>query len=178
MRFFTLVLVAVSAIACSPNAPSASLRATDLASSSAPASAAASPSTAASATPREPAGSEQTSVFDLEVGDCFSASAERIESMTVVDCVQPHVYETFAVLDHPADEGQPFPGNEIGEYADTACQPAFEAFVGIGYPDSTWFITTLPPTEETWAAGDREIVCTLNNEQESEVTGSARGSGE
>jgi hypothetical protein len=121
----------------------------------------------------------ETSVFDLRPGDCFSSGETAIVSVLVVDCDQRHVYEAFAVFDHEAGPDDDYPGDDaIGEYANTACQPPFEEYVGIAYEDSIWYITSIPPSEETWAEGDREIVCTLTNEQETEVTGSAAGSGE
>ena len=60
--------------------------------------------------------------------------------------------------------------------ADEACRPAFEDYVGVAYDDSEWFGTFINPSEETWAEGDREIVCVLHTEDETEVTGSAEGS--
>ena len=67
---------------------------------------------------------------------------------------------------------------EILEYADTECQVPFEDFIGLSYEESQWFITSVTPSQETWDTGDREIVCTVNLEDGSEVTGSAEGSAE
>jgi hypothetical protein len=48
--------------------------------------------------------------------------------------------------------------------------------------DDAWYISWIPPSAETWAAGDREILCTVHQQDENgepiEVTGSAEGSGE
>lgn len=143
------------------------------------ASASTAPSVEASAAPSEAAGGEDVSVFDLEAGDCFSADEEQLESVVVVDCAQPHVYEAFHVFDHDAGPDDAYPGDdEIVQYADDQCQPPFEEFVGTDYESSIWYITSVTPSSETWAEGDREIVCTLNVEDESEVTGSAEGSAE
>jgi hypothetical protein len=125
----------------------------------------------------------EVSVFDLEIGHCFSADAGELETVTVVDCDREHHYEVFAVLDHPAGSDEPFPGDStMLEYADTACQEPFEPFVGRDYLSSIWYITSLPPTEGTWADGDREIICTLNQQDDAgdpiTVSGSAEGSGE
>lgn len=145
-----------------------------------------SPTISAAASPSVDTGSqegEETSVFDLEVGDCFSADADQLETVTVVGCEQSHEYEVFEVLDHEAGGDAAYPGDqEILEYADAACQPSFEPFVGHDYATSIWYITSLTPTTETWADADREIVCTLNQQDDDEepisVTGSAEGSAE
>jgi Septum formation len=148
---------------------------------------AASPSASAAAE-SEPAASptaapsgEETSVFDLEVGDCFSVEADQFDTVLVVDCEQPHEYEAFFVFDHTAGPDEPYPGDDpLFEFADTECQPPFEEYVGHDYQTSIWYITSITPSEETWADGDREIVCTLNQQDENgepiTVTGSAAGS--
>jgi hypothetical protein len=156
--------------------------------SAAATSAAASPSSEASAAESASASAtsegEETSVFELEVGDCFSAdSGDTINTVLVVDCEQPHTYEAFFVFDHDAGPDEEFPGDDaILEYADTACRPPFEEFVEKDYENSIWYITSVTPSAETWATGDREIVCTLDqqdaNDEPIEVTGSAEGSGE
>lgn len=126
-------------------------------------------------------GGEETSVFDLESGDCFSATGDEVETVTVVDCERPHLYEVFGVFDHEAGDDDPYPGDEaMLEYADAECQPLFEAFVGIDYESSIYWITSVTPSDETWTvADDREIVCALKlGETATETTGSAEGTAE
>ena len=121
---------------------------------------------------------EETSVFDLEEGDCFGAAGEQVESVNVVDCEEPHIYEVYALVDYETEDDA-YPGQEaVRSYADEQCEAQFEGFVGIDYESSRWYITSVTPSEETWADGDREIVCALNLEDNSEVTGSAEDSGE
>ena len=144
------------------------------------ASAAASAGADASASPdgSEAPEGEETSVFDLEEGDCFGAAGEQVETVNVVDCEQPHIYEVYALVDYETEDDA-YPGEEaVRTYADEQCEAEFEGFVGIDYESSRWYITSVTPSEETWADGDREIVCTLNLEDNSEVTGSAEDSGE
>jgi hypothetical protein len=142
-----------------------------------------SPPGSTTAAPETPA-AEQVDVFDLAAGDCFSDDDEVLSgSITVVRCDEPHLYEAYAVVEHPGGPDEAYPGDDvIRDDADTACQPAFEAFVGIAYAESVWYITSVTPSAETWAAGDREIVCTLNrldaNDEPIEVTGSAEGAAE
>jgi hypothetical protein len=171
------LLIALAACQSPSPTPSADNATTSPAGSVAAVTASPSPSASGSGS-GDPEGVE-TSVFDLRPGDCFSSGETAIVSVSVVDCDQPHVYEAFAVFDHEAGPDDEYPGDQaIGEDANSACRPPFEEYVGIAYEDSIWYITSIPPSEETWAEGDREIVCTLTNEQETEVTGSAEGSGE
>ena len=137
----------------------------------------------ASASPSDAGEPVETSVFDLEAGDCFSAESDSIESVLVVDCDQSHTYEAFFVLDHEAGPDEEYPGDEaMLTYADDACQPPFEEFVGTDYESSIWYITSVTPSAETWAEGDREIICTLDQQDADgepiEVTGTAEGTAE
>jgi hypothetical protein len=151
------------------------------------ASQAASPSTSVpsesggAGSPTPAVSGEETSVFDLEVGDCFSVDSDQFDTVLVVDCEHPHEYEAFHVFDHEAGPDEPYPGDDpLFDFADTECQPPFEEYVDHEYQTSVWYITSITPSEETWADGDREIVCTLNqqdaNEEPITVTGSAEGS--
>lgn len=151
--------------------------------SASPSVASSGPSVTASVSPTASMGAEATSVFDLEVGDCFSVESDELTTVVVVACEDSHEYEAFALLDHEAGEADPYPGDEaMLEYGNTACQAPFQAYVGREYESSIWYITSVLPSEETWAAGDREFVCTLNQQDaDSEpiaVTGSAQGSEE
>ncbi len=173
----TAILLLASACGSSTESPDASTaQESTPATSSAPSDGA---SAAASAAASTSAG-EETSVFDLEVGDCFSAEGESASTVSVVDCSVTHVYEVFFVFDHEATGQDPFPGDEeISSYADERCEPPFEEYVGNDYDTSIYWITSVTPSDETWAEGDREIVCTLRLGEDGEpTTGSAEGAGE
>lgn len=179
-RFFAragLLVVAVVLAGCQdatedPTPSGTSPSATSI-ESSAPASVSPTASTAGAA----------TSVFDLEVGDCFSVESDELATVVVVACEESHEYEAFAVLDHEAGEADPYPGDDaMLDYGNTECQAPFQVYVGVEYETSIWYITSVFPSEETWAAGDRELVCTVHQQDaDSEpiaVTGSAEGSNE
>lgn len=126
---------------------------------------------------------EEVSVFDLQIGDCFRADGDQVEFVTVVDCESPHFYEAYGIVEYEAGPDEPFPGDDvIVEYADTECQVGFEEFVGLDYQSSVWYITSVTPSEQTWPQGDREIICTLNQQdgvgEPIEASGSAEGSAE
>ena len=141
------------------------------------------PSAEASAPPTDTGEGEVTSVFDIVVGDCFSADSDEVASVTVVDCGRPHAYEAFHLFTHEAGSEAAYPGDDvILDDADTICQGPFEEFVGIEYEASIWYIASVTPSAETWADGDREIICTLDQQDQDgvaiEVIGSAEGSAE
>jgi Septum formation len=174
-----LVIVGINLLGGDSSEPTPSAVASESGSASPSASAAVETEVAASPSAAPPG--EETSVFDLEVGDCFSVDSDQFDTVLVVDCGQPHEYEAFHVFDHAAGPDEPYPGDDpLFEFADTECQPPFEEFVGHEYQTSIWYITSITPSEDTWADGDREIVCTLNQQDENEepitVTGSAEGS--
>lgn len=121
----------------------------------------------------------ETSIFDLETGDCFSIDDPGdISTIRVVPCDEPHVYEAFAVVEHPAGDGDPYPGDDATlEFSEAACRDEFASYVGVAYEESELYITSVYPSRATWSLGDRAIACTLRAEDESELSGSARGSG-
>ena len=171
----TVLLVACDASDSSPTAsPSIAVAPSESVGASAPVAA------SASADVGQGDGTE-TSAFDLETGDCFDAGGDEVDTVTVIECELPHTYEAFAIFDHEAAIDAPYPGDEVLlEYADSACQPYFEEYVGIAYPDSQYWITSVTPSRQTWEEGDdREIVCALKlGEEAEETTGSAEGTGQ
>jgi hypothetical protein len=136
------------------------------------------------------ANSRLRSIVD-DVGECagvFSAYAVNAESLgfgvgdcvdnyAVVDCSMAHEYEVYLVVDHPAHEGKPYPGNRaITRYADKTCRPAFEDYVGVPYEDSIYDYQWLAPDDEFWKAGDREVICGVGDPTGTKLTGVVRGS--
>jgi hypothetical protein len=115
-----------------------------------------------------------TSVFDLEVGDCFDdpTSTGEVSEVPTIDCAEPHDNEVYAAYDY---DGDSFPGDDaMVAAADEGCQDRFESFVGIGYFESALYYTHLVPTQESWDSGDREIICVLYEPGE-KLTGSMEG---
>lgn len=107
-----------------------------------------------------------TAIVDLAVGDCISGD------LTVVDCSTEHDSEAYASITVPGDD---FPGDEsIATQAGQGCTDAFTEFVGIPYDDSSLDYAFYFPTEGSWAAGDRRILC-LIVDPETRVAGSLEG---
>jgi len=84
------------------------------------------------------------SLFDLSVGDCINyPDAGELTNIERTDCAEPHDGEVVDVFDisdgdYPGDDG-------VSQYAGENC-PAEADF-------------HFTPTEESWSAGDREVVC-------------------
>lgn len=114
---------------------------------------------------------------ELRLGDCFDLkdpSADLIDEVDGKPCEETHEYEVF-FLGEMAD-GE-FPGDSAFEtYVVDECAPAFGEFVGTPYAESELDFLYLVPSEESWAEGDREVVCAVFHPQIDELMGSLRGS--
>lgn len=116
--------------------------------------------------------------FSMQVGDCFDdtdSNADEITSVPGVPCSEPHDNEAFAVFDVALPE---YPNEEaMGELAYNACVERFAAFVGRDYESSSLEVTTMYPTQGSWAQDDREIVCAIYSMDMEKLVGSAEGRG-
>ncbi len=104
-------------------------------------------------------------VFDLAVGDCFDAPSDedtfQVSSVPIVECSEPHDNEIYALFD--MDDADDFPGDDAAvAAAEEGCLSRFEDFVGAPYETSIYYVGALWPSADTWADGDREIVCYVN----------------
>jgi hypothetical protein len=120
------------------------------------------------------------SVFDLQEGDCFDAGLNsgqvtEISEVRAVPCAEPHVYEMFSVAEYPAGESPSAADADYTPWERENCLGRFEAYVGIDYDSSLYYISALVPTDSSWAQGDHTMMCFLHNDPESAMTGSARG---
>lgn len=120
-------------------------------------------------------GGEQVSIADLGVGDCVNGAREAGSAATrlpTVSCTEPHESEVFAVFALP--EGD-WPGEDsVLQQADAGCYDRLPAYDAGASEDPSVFITYLYPTDVTWAAGDREVIC-MTYYIDGERTGSLRG---
>ncbi|WP_341952432.1 septum formation family protein [Salinibacterium sp. TMP30] len=114
-------------------------------------------------------------VFSLTVGDCEAASPAEgeVSETTVIDCAEPHQGEIYAASYLP--EGD-FPGGAaIEAQADNDCYTEFESFVGAYVSDSMYDFSWYYPTEQSWADGDREILCIAYSPDGEDIIGSLAG---
>lgn len=113
-------------------------------------------------------------VFSIVVGDCLNDAdvAEQVSSVPIVDCSEPHDSEAYYAEDLPDGD---FPGDAVGSSAEEICAPQFESFVGLADADSVYTYSYYYPTEDSWGAGDREILCVAYSDDLSQITGSIKG---
>ncbi|MEP6843342.1 MAG: septum formation family protein [Pseudolysinimonas sp.] len=130
-------------------------------------------------TQRDPSGTptaanDNADVFSIKVGDCLNdaTATGTVTTAPIVPCSKPHDSEAFkSVL---MKEGK-FPGEDaVKAQADEGCAAAFAAFAGISYNDSDLKISYYFPTSDSWANGDREILCTIYDDGV-KTTGTLKG---
>jgi len=122
-----------------------------------------------------PADGVDSDVFSVAVGDCLNDDGVEgeISSVPKIDCSEPHDSEAFASVE--LDEGD-YPGEDaIFAEAGSACEAQFDAFVGISYSESVFDFSYYYPTPESWASGDREIICLIFDPAGKITSGSLAG---
>lgn len=111
--------------------------------------------------------------LSIKVGDCLGdMQGTSVADVQLIPCGQAHYWEAFAKTNLT---GTTYPGEtQITKKADEFCATEFESFVGIASADSTYASPYLYPTTESWATGDREIMCFAGLDAGG-VTGSLKG---
>jgi hypothetical protein len=117
------------------------------------------------------------SVQVFTVGECVDAlvpDGEEVTDLPVIDCAQEHLGEVVGTIDVP--DADTWPGQAAHEeQAATDCDPLFTTYVGRSYQESRLEMSYLYPTESSWAAGDRQIVCIVFEPEGARRTGSVQG---
>jgi Septum formation len=112
----------------------------------------------------------------VSVGDCVAEVTDNPFDLKAVDCGTAHAGEVFAVTQHPAARGEPYPGNQaITDYAEQTCDASFAEYVGIDFDSSELDFAYWFPTIDSWPAGDREFLCVLAKPDNSPLVGPAKG---
>jgi hypothetical protein len=121
---------------------------------------------------------DDVAATELEVGQCveLDVDATQLSRLPLVDCDEVHQGEVYFVQDLDGDE---FPGEEsAGRQGQDLCAgDAFEDYVGTPFMRSALQFYVAYPSEETWADGDREIVCIAIRPDGGDLAESVRGSG-
>jgi serine/threonine protein kinase len=120
-------------------------------------------SPAANATPT--VGNLQLTQF--QAGDCLTGSNMDLNKNTpwpkiteAVPCSQSHTAEVFYANNHYWPKGGSYPGDStIRNDANSECDNAFQAYVGIPYSKSKYTWTNVVPDASTWPNGDRALHC-------------------
>lgn len=117
-------------------------------------------------------------VLSLQEGQCFDDEGtfkDQVAQVPIVDCDQPHDNEIYHVAEITDSD---FPGSDAVEAkADSECIDAFESFVGTPYDVSELAAGWLVPTEDSWAEGDRSVVCFAYRIDLEKMNGTVEGSG-
>ncbi|MBA2696816.1 MAG: septum formation family protein [Ornithinimicrobium sp.] len=95
-----------------------------------------------------------------EVGDCVDMATlqeEEVTEIPTVDCTQEHDGQLAVSFQMP--EGDYPSDQEFQDALEEECLSGFEEFIGTGYADSSLEIYDLSPTQESWDAGDRRVLC-------------------
>jgi hypothetical protein len=105
---------------------------------------------------------------DLRVGDCYEpvedADDQTLLAAIIVPCEQPHPNEVFGLGDLAGGPDAPFPGvDPVDDDAIELCDSAFESYVGVALDNSRYSYVYYTPTEESWAGGDRVVMCSVED---------------
>lgn len=111
------------------------------------------------------------------MGDCFNDdpfASETVETVPTASCSQPHdneIYFRYSMTDAA------FPGDdEATDAGFSRCLDEFDGFVGVSYLNSALDLFPITPTAESWAEGDRVVLCALYALDLSKLEGSMEGS--
>jgi hypothetical protein len=113
----------------------------------------------AEAAPSTTAAPAPTSLYDLEVGDCFSG-LDPVQDLRIriVECARRHQAEVYGVVELQARR---YPGEDVlRRRAATDCVQDFVGYTGepVG-PDTALAFTEVVPTLESFTTGDRRALC-------------------
>jgi len=118
-------------------------------------------------------------LLTLDVGTCFDDpdKSDLVASwdVPVVDCATPHDNEVYGNEDLAGDE---YPGSDTDYWAGQVCLAAFEGYIGVPYSASIYEFSWFAPSNESWADGDREVICFVYDINLEKMTGSIKGVGQ
>lgn len=122
------------------------------------------------------------SFYDLRIGSCYDLLEHSDDDIRLYDsCEPPHLYEVYAEATLPdtmiRSDGDRPDRSAIRRFVSDTCDAHFEGYVGTPPQRSQFQFTAITPSEESWAEGDRQVLCVLELIREQPTTGSAMGSG-
>ncbi len=165
------VVLAASAllVGCSAKKPAAAPSATpSSATSSAPPST--SPAAPATTAPQAP---RTEKWIDLKVGDCLADAPPTdpaVVMVTLVDCSQPHLAETFVRAPIPVDAA-------LEGTANAQCETGFVQYTGRASAGSPYTITYMIDSDQDRTFNNplpSTVICLLQGAQGQSLTGSAK----
>jgi putative regulator of septum formation len=105
-------------------------------------------------------GSVSVTAPEVKVGDCFTELPDAAQGVPVprsISCQESHAGEVVAVLTMPDGD---FPGQPaIDAYAEDKCVAALADYSPPAMLDDSIQLFGRYPTVESWAQGDRGVLC-------------------
>ena len=181
-RLRTLAVIAVAVATAAPLTGCATKRGAEAApTGSASASASSSPASSSGATVTSATASPTTTQaprikkwIDLQVGDCLAdvpPTDPAVVEVTVVDCAQPHMAETFVRAPIPVDAA-------LDGTANAQCESGFVAYTGRASAGSPYTIGYLIDSDQDRTGNNplpSTVICLLQGAQGQSLTGPANG---
>jgi hypothetical protein len=125
-------------------------------------------------TPATTEAPREVAFSDLQVGNCIQLpSADEVVTVDAVPCAQPHDVEVFARV-RLTEQTMP-PDKKLEQIADRECSARFSKYVGVPWYDSTLDSIGFTPTRESWAAGERTVLCVIGMPNGERLVGSMQG---
>lgn len=119
---------------------------------------------------------DATSYRNLAVGDCYRRPGDDPTYVRRQSCTGPHDRVVVATVEHPAPRSAPWPGWEVlRQYATQTCAAAAEARLGMSLAASSLSSYPIYATRESWADGNRRIVCAVGNRDHTPLVGALTG---
>ena len=139
-------------------------------------------------------GTDAQAATSLDPGQCFqdpstdpvaettttsgTVEVEPVFLVTVVDSAELHDFEATTIYEAEGDDDE-YPGADgIVAAASGPCEEFFAEFVGAGSDES--LLESLPlffPTQTSWEAGFRDVLCVAASDDGARTAGSARDQG-
>jgi len=117
----------------------------------------------------------------LTIGQCFDPIEDKDDQSLLAallrSCDEAHLAEKIGMPKLPGAADAPYPGDsQVSAAAEKECLSAFSDYVGIEFEQSRFPLFYYYPTPETWAAGDRLVICTVLASEIAPLTRSVKGS--
>jgi Septum formation len=103
-------------------------------------------------------GTHSKSARNAAVGDCWAElpTGNRVSRVNTTSCDRPHRGEVVGVLAMP--DGS-YPAQSVFQNYKQKCRDALASYSSTAMNDSRVDLAVMPPSEDSWKQGDREMVC-------------------
>ena len=117
--------------------------------------------------------SSNVGVFAVKLGDCMMDTGTGVlTDANILPCDEPHdqeVYHEITMEDGDYDDAA------IDAASEECIGDAYTSFVGVGYQESAFDVTTLTPSQESWEQNNDRVIQCIIYDPEGQTTGSLKG---